>query len=191
MPGLVPGIHAAGPPAGLATRIRAPVQYFAALLRPNRVDNRDKPAHDGQGSGAPPRTANLAPRGRRRPLQAAPSGIWPRLGAALVNPFRKGKQKLSGRRARFTVALRAALATFSSTGPSRFQTSPRLTPSRRPTGPGPPHLLGSVGLAGSARFRSGLLRAVSGRPPLRAATRRPSARLPGVAALGVSSNRMK
>ena len=52
MPGLVTGIHAVGRSAGLAGRVQTSVQYLRAFVQPNRVDDRDKPGHDGEGGGA-------------------------------------------------------------------------------------------------------------------------------------------
>ena len=44
---------AVGPSAGLAGRVQTSVQYFRAFVQPNRVDDRDKPGHDGEGGGVP------------------------------------------------------------------------------------------------------------------------------------------
>ena len=53
MPVLVTDIHAVESNAGFARSIRTMVQYFRTLVQPNRVDGRDKPGHDGKGSGRP------------------------------------------------------------------------------------------------------------------------------------------
>ena len=44
---------AVGPSLGFARRIWAPAQVIGAFAQPNRVDGRDKPGHDGEGSGRP------------------------------------------------------------------------------------------------------------------------------------------
>jgi hypothetical protein len=51
MPVLVTGIHAVGRSGGIAGGVQASVQQLAAFVQPNRVDDRDKPGHDGRRVG--------------------------------------------------------------------------------------------------------------------------------------------